>query len=323
VKWFIFIIVGLFLQLPALSAQPIAEDQVSRLPDISPDTLNSPYDLNKFIESLKGRFSQITSFKYTVQRGTPQDQTYSALTWKEIGEKYCYDLTSVDNGKLKPFTIHDIIAFDGKRTSILKRDGVLSIKDGPKPGLIPLVYPSPLDPYAFLKVEAKFMGLNDLHSSSSLWSNITSRISYAGIQKFMDRDCVVLRFSGSFDQHVKQRAEYDVYFDPKSLIPIGWRAFDSQKCLIEELDAIDFKTIVGSSNPSSFTYTTHYRIIQYQWPGTLTGPSGPIKYYKSSRDIYFNDVQVNSLSPEDIEIDPSLAKAIVDENSHVVIRVPR
>lgn len=205
----------------------------------------------------------------------------------------------------------------------LMEGGVIEVKNGERKVGPPTVYPSPLDLYSFLNLDNKFLSFNEINSTSSLWIDLDSRVSYVGTGKFLDRDCIVLRFSGSFDHHTYQKADYDVFVDPLTSIPLGWQAFDSKKHLIEQYEALDFKTIVGETNSISFTYPSHSRTTQYQWAGTLTGPNGVIKYYKSIRDEFYDDVQINSLSPNDLKIDRSLANAVLDLDSGVLSRIPK
>jgi hypothetical protein len=320
-RLFIFFIICVIIQAPVIYAQPIPVDRIPRLQEITAN-LDKNFDNNNFIGNLKDKFSKISSFEYVSQRNTPQDKTYATLSWKEMGNNYYYDLSSIDH--LANTEVRQIVAFDGKRTSTFNGgNGFIEIQNGEIPWIAPKVFPSPLDIYSFLEVDGKFMSLNDLNSTSSLWKNLSSRILYIGTQTLMDRNCIVVRFMGSFDQHIKQKADYDVYLDRQTFMPIGWQAFDSQKCLIEQLEVIDFKTTLGKTDNVSFIYPSHYRITQYQWPGIVTGPKGVVKYFKSVRDEYFNDVQINSLSTEDLQIDPEMAKSIVDVNSRVVIPIPK
>jgi hypothetical protein len=93
--------------------------------------------------------------------------------------------------------------------------------------------------------------------------------------------------------------------------------------MMEQLEALDFKTIADKTNLISFTYPSHCRVTEYQWPGTITGPNGVVKYFKGLRDERYDEVEINGLSPEDVQIDPSLAKAIIDEDSNVVTRLSK
>jgi hypothetical protein len=314
-KLFVSCIICIIGQFQVMHAEPIPEDQVPRLPEINTRTVDKTFNTNKVVESLKNTFSQISSFAFAEER-TQKNEVYWALCWKEIGDNYCYEVTC---GELDLIT-----AFDGKRRSVLNGNrGIIYIKNGDLLERRPTNLPSPLDLYSFLNVDGKFLSLNELRPNSSIWNNLTARMTYAGTQKFMDRNCIVMRFSGSFNHPMKQKADYDVYFDAHSLMPMGWRAFDNRKFMIEQLEAMDFKTISGKTNSSSFTYPSHCKITEYQWPGTLTGPNGVIKYYKSVRDEHYDEVEINSLSPEDVQIDRSLASAIIDEDSNVVTRLPK
>jgi hypothetical protein len=292
---------------------------------ISANSANPSETVNvaKVLATLKDRLSKIDSLAYAVHRGTPQSEVYSSFSWKEIGNNYWCDIASVNNSKTGGFNMHYIASFDGKRTSVLRKNGDIEIRNGEIAGLLPSVYHSPLDIYSFLKVEDKFLCLNYLNSNTSLWSNLKSRVSYVRTEKFTGRDCFVLRFLGGFDQRLQEKADYDVYFDSVTLMPLGWRAFDSQKNLIEQLEVLEFKTIIGKSNASPFMYPDHYRFTDYQSPLMQKEPSGIVNHSKGVRDVHLDDVQINSLSPEDIQIDPSVAKAIIDVDAHGAIPIPR
>ncbi len=321
-KLFISSLIGIIIQFQVLYAQPVPEDQVPRLPEIAKNATGKAFDLNKVIAILEDKFSRIGSFAYTAKRGTPQDVMYSAVSWKEMGRSYYYDFLTVDKG-YGPSNNHCIVAFNGERTAILREGGLIEISNGQHAILMPLVFPSPLDLYAFLKIDGKFLTINGLAPTSSLWHDLTSRIRYVGTEQFLNRDCIALRFSGSFCQIADQKADYDVYFDAHRLTPIGWRAFDRHGFLIEQLEVINFPPSAGEPYSRSSTFPSHSRVTQYQWAGTLSGPHGVIKYYKSVRDEYYYDVQTNRLSPEDLQIDSSLASGILDEDSKVLTRLPK
>ena len=317
-KLFISAIVGVMTLFQVMHAQPVPEDQVPELPEIKPDIAKESFDVNSVVEHLRNSFSQINSFAFAEQR-SQTNEAYWTLCWKEIGDSYYYEVTSGNSNE-----IDNIIAFDGKRTSVLHPgSNIIYIKNGERPALMPTNLPSPLDLYSFLNVDARFLSAKELRSDSLIWSNLASRITYAGTQKFLDRDCIVFRFSDSFNHIMDEKADYDVYLDTGSLMPIGWKAFDKHKLMIEQFEALDFKTITDKANSILFSYPSHGRTTEYQWHGTMTTPNGVIRYIKSVRDEPYDKVEINSLSPEDVQIDPSLANVIIDADSNVVTRLPR
>ena len=315
-KYFVFSIIGVMFFFQLIYAEPVLVDQVPRLPEIDTNIAKEAFDRNALVNHLKATFSQIGSFAFSEQC-TQENEVYWALCWKEIEDKYYYELISGDN-------IDIITAFDGKRRSVWNKAGIIYTKNGDLPDpRRPTNLPSPLDFYSFLNVNGRYLNMDELRPDSPAWNNLAARMTYAGHQQFMGHDCIMLRFSGTFNYPMKQYADYDVFFDTSTLIPLGWRAYDRQKFMIEQLEALDFKTITGKANPSSFTYPSHCKKTEYQWPGILTGPNGVVKYYKSVRDEHYDEVEINSLSPEDVQIDRSLVKAIIDEDSNVVTRLPR
>ena len=317
-KLFVFSILFILSPLQVMHAQPVPEDQVPELPEIKPDIAKESFDVNSVVEHLKNSFSQINSFAFAEQR-SQSNEAYWTLCWKEIGNSYYHEVTSGNSNE-----IDNIIAFDGKRTSILHRgSNIIYIKSGERTTLMPTNLPSPLDLYSFLNVDNRFLSVKELRSDSLIWSNLAGRITYAGTQKFLDRDCIVFRFSDSFNHIMDEKSDYDVYFDADSLMPIGWKAFDKHKLMIEQFEALDFKIITDKANSILFSYPSHGRTTEYQWHGTMTTPNGVIKYIKSVRDEPYDKVEINSLSPEDVEIDPSLAKVIIDADSNVVTRLPK
>lgn len=309
-------IICLGFPLRTLDAQPVPEDQMPTVPEIKTGDVAKTFDADGLIQHLQGTFSGITSFAYASQFQTPQDWNYTGLTWREMGPSYYYDMAT--HGKEPDSIIHRIDAFDGKRTTHLIGDQ-MSVRDGEGPLSGPQVMPSPLHLYAFLTTDGAFIGMKDLQSNSPLWAKLKSRMAYAGMERFMDHDAMVVRFWGGYNQHFNQTANYDVYFDAQSLTPLGWKAFDTSRRLIEQLEVVDTKTLSDPSTNVSFACPSHNRITEYQWGGTITGPQGVIKYLKSVRDENLSGLRMNDLTADDVTIDPGLAKWIVDANSHTMI----
>jgi hypothetical protein len=302
-------------QFQAVYAEPVAVDQMPRLPEIDANVSKEAFDRDALVNHLKATFSQINSFAFSEKR-TQESEGYWALCWREIGDKYCYELISGNE-------IDVITAFDGKRRSVWKGGEIIFTKNGDLPARRPTNLPSPLDIYAFLNVNGKYLSMNELGPDSSVWNDLSERITYGGHQQFIGRDCIMARVSGIFNYAIKQYADYDVFFDPATSIPLGWRSYDSQRFMIEQLEAFDFKTITGKANSSSFTYPSHCKVTEYQWPGTITGPGGVVRFYKSVRDERYDDVIINDLTPAEVQINPSLAKEIIDEDAKVVTQISK
>ena len=314
-------IICITLAFGAVYAQPVPVSQMPELPKIDTNGTGKAVNIGELLNRLQRQFGTITSFRYAVHGGKPDDRIFEAFSWKEAADSYYYDVSSINH--VKHTEVHKIFAYDGKQTMELRADNVIEVKHGESPLRIPLAFPSPLDLYLFLSTDGNFISMDKLRSNPQMWKDLSLRVSCLGTQKFGDQDCFVLRFFGSFSRVLKEKASYDVYLDSHSLIPIGWQAYDQQGILIEQMEGLDFKTIIGSATASPFTYPSHCRVTQYQWPGVITGPEGVVKYYKSVRDEYFNDVQINCLSASDVQIDPSMATAIIDDDSGVAIPIPR
>lgn len=314
--------ISVIFPLRLCTAQDIPDDQVPKLP-----ILNEAKAHNRKVDDveskLKSLFSKTTSFEYVTQRNTPKDIFYAKLLWKEFGEQYYYD--EFVSNKSTHMEIHEIVSFNGKRNfHFTPSIGQIRVKDGPPTNLFgPQNFPSPLYPFYFLETENKFIVMRDLSPDSPLWDDISSRMAYVGTDKFANRDCIVIRFFNSFSQSMKEKATYDVYFTLDNLLPIGWKSYDDQNVIIEQLEVLEVQSLVGKTDPAPVPCPSRYRITQYQWPGVITTPNGVVKYYKAAREERFDDMMINSVSDSDIVLDPGIANSIFDEDSKVLIKIPK
>jgi hypothetical protein len=316
-KFPVAILPGLLAVLAIARAQPIPESNVPKLPDIDARTTAEHFDKNAFVASLRSHFAGIESFGYVIKEGDMNDLRTQAyvLTWKELGDQYHTTMTTNDH------VDHDI-AYDGKRSSHLSLSGMLWVHNGESEAALPRVFPSPLDVYSFLNFDNTYLSLSRLRPDSPIWKDLANRIDYAGTASFLDHDCIVLRFWGSFNQYMKKKADYDVFFDAKTLVPLGWQAYDNRKDMIEELAAEDLQNLTGRNKRIAFTCPTHCKRTSYQWPGTITGPHGRIEFDKGSFEEAYQDVEVNDLDPADVAIDYTQVKEVFDSDAKTSVRLP-
>jgi hypothetical protein len=306
-----------------LHAQPVPTSEIPKLPDNTVTATPFQNLTSEVTNALAKTFSGINSFEYVTETNTPSDDYYDRFTWKQLGNKYYYEILSTD--KTSHSDTDEITSFDGKRTSTFSPAvGQIWIKNG-EPNLSgPSIYPSPLYPFSFLETNPKIVNIEDLAKDSNLWKTIISRVSYRGVDIFEGHKCVVMRFKNSYNIDIGELATYDVYFDAVTLLPLTWKAYDKTGNIIEELDIVENRNIIGQYGKAIFLCPSHYRITQYQWKNTvIKGPNGVVKFYKAVRDVFFNEVQINSLQPDDVQIDPGLAKSIFDEDSQVLITIPQ
>ncbi len=78
-------------------------------------------------------------------------------------------------------------------------------------------------------------------------------------------------------------------------------------------------TVVGTSDAFPFVHADVFSFYDYQSPHAR----GLFGKFMGTRDVRFDDVQVNSLSDDQVQIDPSLAKVIMDIDANTVVKVPR
>jgi hypothetical protein len=294
---------------------PVPEDQVPKLPDIDGKVLAEKFDKEAFVDRLRAKFAQIDSYGFSYHNNTPKDPGYFVEWWREAGDAYYYEYD-------EPWEhMHNRLSFDGVRTSVMRVDSNdVWISKGESPAGKPKAgWQSPLEIYAFLNRDAQFLSLHRLAPDSSLWKDLAGRIDYAGTATFLDRDCIVLRFWGAFDEAKEKAATYDVYFDTATTTPLGWQAYDEKKYMIDEVALVSLQPFAENGDSGPLPFQPHYKHTQYQWQGTLSEGGKIIPYSRGSSDESFDDVEINTIKPADLLLDVSQAKAMIDGDTQKVV----
>jgi hypothetical protein len=305
------------LACPLVQAQPVPPEQVPKLPVIDGKVQAQVFDKQAFVDGLRAKFSRITSYGYTYHLDPPAN-AYFAECWKEMGDRYYHEIEEPSQN------IHEIEVFDGSRTET-KRAGrsAVEVRNGdwtsarePLPS-----WRSPLEIYAFLNCDAKYLKMRRLAPDSPIWKDLADRIDYGGKAKFLNRDCIILRFRKAFDETKAKEATYDVYFDTATQTPLRWQAYDNQRYMIEEVALVDLQRFAENGDNGPLPFVPRYKHTNYQWAGTCTNQNGVVPYLKGSREDTFDEVAINTLEPGDVLIDKSEVTGIIDGDTHTVTRV--
>jgi hypothetical protein len=292
---------------------------VPKLPVISAKVAKQNFDRHAFVELLRTKFSQVMSYGFTYHYYVPTNRNYFVETWKEMGDQHSYELDLPGRRQ------HEIYAFDGTQTKMQHNGGNgIMVHKGEFPERQPLFdYQSPLDIYAFLNSDpffishARFLSMKRLAPDAAIWKDLADHIDYAGTVRFLGRDCFVLRFHRAWAQSQDKEAVYDVSFDPVTSTPLRWQSYDLQGYRIEELALVDTQPFAENPENGPLPFTPHYTRLQYQHPGILTSNGKVIQYYKDGAcDESFDEVALNTLKPEDLQIDESQIKVMVDVDTH-------
>jgi hypothetical protein len=304
----------------SLHAQDIPEAKVPRLPQAE-ELPNVDFDLTKIVQRLEELFTNCKSLQYVSERNSEDSPSYARLAWKETGEAFSFDFLSRDN--IAKEELHKLVSFDGKRNfSLILPGSQVLLRDG-RPELEVLnSFDSPLLLYSFLRTSAEPFTLSSLQPESSEWANLASRMKFLGKKTFDDKEVLAIRFTKGYNKDVKQLADYDVYFDPKTLLPIAWEAYDTEGFLIEQFRMLETGTI-ESDKKSLFVYPIRFSITQFQWLAKISGPNGPVRFFKNTRERKLSDVKIESLSPEDLQFDLTQGDSIYDENADFLIAIPK
>ncbi len=293
-----------------------------RLPALTTNTSDGSNYLLRIEEQFKKILSTCPSIEYTVERGKEQTSSYARMTWKQAGDSYWLDFLSGNGSPGDGF--HKTQSFDGKRSYwLIEPSTQVLVKDGPMElGMLKMLQ-SPLIMYSFLRYGAEPFTLSTLKAGAPLWNTLSQRISFVGKQQINNKLCFALRVADGFAQDALKPADYDVYFDIVSLLPIAWKAYDKQGYIIEECETIESKNAIDEASHISLNYPVRYMITQYQWVGKISGPDGPVKFYKSVREGTFKDVKVGGINPEDLQLDVTTGDSVYDLTSKTLINIPK
>ena len=320
VKGRITSLVCFLLACSCVEAQPVPPEQVPKLPAISAKVAKQKFDKQAFVELLRAKFSRVKSYGFIYHFSTPEDHHYFVEAWKEMGSQHYYEFEYPGNHQ------HMTYAFDGSQTKILVNDanGIL-VRKGEFPEKQPLWgYQSPIEIYAFLNYDPLYLTMKKLSPDAAMWNDLATRIDYAGTARFLTRDCVVLRFHGATAESKDGQATYDVSFDKATSTPLRWQSYDLKGDMIEEVALVDTQPFAENPDNGPMPFIPHYKRLQYQWHGNAgKGADGQIIpiYCKGTREEFFDDLALNTLQPEDLQLDESQIKVIVDTDTHKVTRL--
>jgi hypothetical protein len=306
-KIFTAFVLAALLNVAPSFGQGLPVSQLPRIPDLGSHPITQSIGKDPLV-ILQTFFSKIQSFEYISEHNRPNDPAYGKLVWKEDGDRFYYDLLTIFHPRHSE--IHKIVSFDGKQSFVLEPvSGQLRIFNGLFGLNSANTFDTPLKPFSFILDDNKFLTMHALMSGPAIWQKLKSRLISTGFGNLMGRDCVIVRFKNSFLKDLNQNADYDVYFDRNSLIPVGWKAYDANGNLLQELE------VLGTQDgfPSSYQVTT-WQIVLIDGVQTVC---------HGTRTVSFGTLAVNTLSPDDVVIDPSLANTIYDTTLNQVIDIPK